>query len=254
LTKWDEFMQGAKSFFISRHLVWAAWTRVKSNRGSGGIDKESIFDFEKNVRSNLYRIWNRMSSGSYMPQPVKLVEIPKGGGGTRPLGIPTVTDRVAQMVVVILLESELDRIFHPDSYGYRPNRSAHDALTQARRRSWKYDWVLDMDIKGFFNNIDHEKLMLALDKHTSLRWIKLYVQRWLVVPYETESGERIDRDQGIPQGSVIGPLLSNLFLHYGFDEWMRRNYPEVPFERYADDIICHLGSESEAHRMKGIRV
>jgi RNA-directed DNA polymerase len=245
-------MQNVKSFVISRHLVMQAWMRVKSNRGSAGIDGQSITEFEIKLKSNLYCIWNRMSSGSYMPQAVKLVEIPKRNGATRPLGIPTVSDRIAQMVVVLMLEPELEPHFHADSYGFRPNRSAHDALRTARKRCWEYDWVLDMDIKGFFDNIDHKKLLLALRKHTSSRWIRLYVERWLLVPYETTKGERIERNKGVPQGSVIGPLLSNLFLHYAFDEWMRRSYPEIPFERYADDIICHLRSGEEAERIRAI--
>jgi RNA-directed DNA polymerase len=165
-------MQKAKSFGISKHLVMEAWLRIRSNGGSAGIDKQSIEDFERNLKGNLYRIWNRMSSGSYMPRSVKLVEIPKSSGNsTRPLGIPTVSDRVAQMVVVLMLGPELESIFHKDSYGYRPNRSAHDALSEARKRCWKYDWVLDMDIKGFFDNIDHDLLNKALVRHTDQAWI-----------------------------------------------------------------------------------
>lgn len=245
-------MQKAKSFDISKHLVMEAWVRIKSNGGSAGIDKQSISDFEKNLKDNLYRIWNRMSSGSYQPSAVKLVEIPKSGGGKRPLGIPTVTDRVCQMVTVMVLEPTLEPIFHNDSYGYRPKRSAHDALNQARSRCWKYDWVLDMDIKGFFDNIDHDLLKKALSRHTDLKWVLLYINRWLVVPYETEKGEKIERFKGVPQGSVIGPVLANLFLHYAFDQWMARNYAQIPFERYADDTICHCRTKQEAETMKGI--
>lgn len=177
-------MQKAKSFIISKHLVMEAWNRIRSNGGSAGIDNQSLKDFEKNLKGNLYRIWNRMSSGSYMPSPVKLVEIPKNGGGSRPLGIPTVSDRVAQMVVVLLLEPRLEKVFHQDSYGYRPRRSAHDALASARKRCWKYDWVLDMDIKGFFDNINHSLLHKALLRHTQESWMLLYIKRWLEVPYE----------------------------------------------------------------------
>jgi RNA-directed DNA polymerase len=245
-------MQKAKSFEISKHLVMEAWMRIKSNGGSAGVDRQSISDFEKNLKDNLYRIWNRMSSGSYMPSAVKLVEIPKSGGGNRPLGIPTVSDRVAQMAVVLMLEPQLEPVFHSDSYGYRPGRSAHDALSQARSRCWKYDWVLDMDIKGFFDNIAHDLLRKALLRHTDLKWVLLYINRWLVVPYETAKGERIERNKGVPQGSVIGPVLANLFLHYAFDQWMARNYPHIPFERYADDTICHCRTKQEAETMKEI--
>ncbi len=245
-------MQEAKSNVISKQLVMQAWLRVKANHGSEGIDKQTIGDFELNLKDNLYKIWNRMSSGSYLPKPVKLVEIPKDGGKTRNLGIPTVSDRVAQMVVVLMLEPDVEMVFHPDSYGYRPKRSAHDALKQAKERCWKYDWVLDMDIKGFFDNIDHELLMKALERHTKFSWIILYVKRWLTVPYELSNGDRIERNKGVPQGSVIGPLLANLFLHYAFDEWMRRNYPAIPFERYADDTVCHCRTKEEAEKMKVI--
>ena len=226
--------------------------RIKSNGGSAGVDKQSISDFEKDLKNNLYRIWNRMSSGSYLPSAVKLVEIPKSGGGKRPLGIPTVTDRVCQMVVVMVLESKVEPIFHNDSYGYRPKRSAHDALNQARSRCWKYDWVVDTDIKGFFDNIDHSLLNKALVRHTDLKWVLMYINRWLVVPYQTDKGEKIERCKGVPQGSVIGPILANLFLHYAFDEWMARNFPQIPFERYADDTICHCRTKQEAEVMKGI--
>lgn len=243
-------MQKAKSFEISKRHFMVAWERIKTNGGSAGIDGQTICDFGKNLKDNLYRIWNRMSSGSYLPSAVKLVEIPKSGGGKRPLGIPTVSDRICQMVAVMVLEPQLEAIFHRDSYGYRPNRSAHDALGQTRSRCWKYDWVLDMDIKGFFDNIDHDLLLKALKRHTDLKWVLLYVKRWLSVAYETEAGEKVERIMGVPQGSVIGPLLANLFLHYAFDEWMARNHPQVPFERYADDTICHCKTKQEAEAMK----
>lgn len=245
-------MQKAKSFSISKHLVMEAWVRIRTNGGSAGIDNQTLSDFEKNLKDNLYRIWNRMSSGSYVPQPVKLVEIPKSDGRTRPLGIPTISDRIAQMVVVLTLEPKLEPIFHNDSYGYRPNRSAHDALGQARKRCWNFDWVIDMDIKGYFDNIDHELLFKALRRHTNNAWVLLYIKRWLEVPYATQKGEKIERLKGVPQGSVIGPLLANLFLHYVFDAWMQKNYPEVSFERYADDTICHCRTKQQAEMMKQI--
>ena len=244
-------MKGTKSIRISKDLVWQAYKKVKANAGSSGIDQVTIELFDANLKDNLYKLWNRMSSGSYFPSPVMLVQIPKGGGkGTRPLGIPTVTDRIAQMVVVMLLESGLDAIFHIDSYGYRPSKSAHGAIDQARKRCWKYDWVLDLDIKGFFDNIDHALLNKALERHTEDPWVIMYVNRWLTVPYQTKEGKHIPRDKGVPQGSVIGPLLANLFLHYAFDEWMRRTHADIPFERYADDSICHCRSRSEAKALK----
>lgn len=244
-------MQEAKSFTISKHLVWEAWLRVKANQGVAGVDGQTIEDFERDLKDNLYKIWNRMSSGSYMPAAVKLVEIPKNGGtGKRPLGIPSVADRVAQTVVVMMLEPSLEPIFYEDSYGYRPGKSAHNALEQARKRCWQYDWVLDLDIKTFFDSIDHELLMTALDRHTDRQWVKMYIRRWLTVPYQTVKGELIERSKGVPQGSIIGPVMSNLFLHYVFDEWMRRNYTHIPFERYADDSICHCGTLEQAEHLK----
>lgn len=227
-----------------------AYKRVKANRGCAGVDEESIQDFERGLKNNLYKIWNRMSSGSYFPPPVKLEEIPKDDGKIRKLGIPTVSDRVAQMVVKMYLEPHVDPLFHPDSYGYRPNKSAIQALDSARRRCWKFNWVLDMDIKGFFDNIDHELMMRAVSKHTQEPWILLYVRRWLQAPSQNKEGKLEARTKGTPQGGVISPLLANLFLHYAFDEWMRRHSPHTPFERYADDIVVHCRTEEEAQRLK----
>lgn len=239
-------MKDAKLFEISRHLVMEAYKRVKANKGAAGVDAISIEDFESNLKNNLYKIWNRMSSGSYLPPAVKLVEIPKSNGGKRPLGIPTVGDRVAQMVVVMTIEPSIEPYFHEDSYAYRPNRSALDAVRKARERSYTFHWVLDLDIKGFFDNIDHELLIKALERHVKCKWAMLYIKRWLSVPYQLKDGTQIERTKGVPQGSVVGPILANLFLHYVFDEWMRRNHSNISFERYADDTICHCVSLKQA--------
>jgi RNA-directed DNA polymerase len=240
----------SKPFLISEHSVLEAWKRVKANQGAAGIDEESIQDFEHKLKDNLYRIWNRMSSGSYLPPPVKTVAIPKTGGGERKLGIPTVADRVAQMVVKMHLEPKIEPLFHPDSYGYRPFKSAHDAVGQARKRCWKYDWVLDLDIKGFFDNIPHGLLMRAVRKHAPEKWVVLYVERWLKAPAQNEQGQLTTREKGTPQGGVASPLLANLFLHYGFDAWMARKNPSIPFERYADDAIVHCRTKKEAESLR----
>jgi RNA-directed DNA polymerase len=239
-----------KSYHISKHAFMEAYKRVKANKGAAGIDEETIQDFEKDYKYNLYKIWNRMSSGSYFPPPVKTVEIPKTDGKTRKLGIPTVSDRIAQMVVKIYLEPHLESCFHPDSYGYRPKKSAIQALEVARKRCWKYDWVIDIDIKGFFDNIDHDLMMCAVQKHTQEPWILLYVKRWLEAPAQEQTGNVVKRTFGTPQGGVISPLLANLFLHYAFDEWMKRNFALNPFERYADDIVVHCRTEEEAIKLK----
>lgn len=239
-------MKETKSFSISKRTVWEAYKRVKANRGTCGVDRQSIEDFERNLRDNLYKIWNRMSSGSYFPPPVRRVEIPKGDGRTRPLGIPTVSDRVAQMVVKMYLEPEVELKFHPDSYGYRPARSAIDAIDTTRKRCWEYSWVVDLDIKGFFDNIDHGLMMRAVRKHTRCKWILMYIERWLKASVVLPNGQVKERDRGTPQGGVISPLLANIFLHHAFDEWMKENYPTIPFERYADDVIVHCKTEAQA--------
>jgi RNA-directed DNA polymerase len=230
--------------------VWDAYKRVKANKGAAGIDEESIADFEINLKGNLYKIWNRMSSGSYFPPPVRVVEIAKKDGGQRKLGVPTVSDRIAQMVAKLYFEPQVDAYFHPDSYGYRPGKSAIEAIETARQRCWRFDWVLDLDIKAFFDEIDHELLMRAVRKHTDCRWLLLYIKRWLKAPAQLEDGTLVSRGKGSPQGSVISPLLANLFLHYAFDEWMRRNHSSIPFERYADDILVHCKSEGQARWIK----
>jgi len=240
----------AKPFCISKWDVWEAYKLVKANKGSAGVDGQSIAEFEEDVKDNLFKIWNRMSSGSYFPPPVRRVDIPKDNGKTRPLGIPTVADRIAQTVVKRYLEPILEEHFHPDSYGYRPGKSAKDAVGLARQRCWRYDWVLDLDIKGFFDNIDHDLLMQAVRKHTDCKWVLLYIERWLKAPAQLADGILINRDKGTPQGGVVSPLLANLFLHYTFDVWMKKQNPLIPFERYADDGICHCRSKAEAERLR----
>jgi len=240
----------AKPFSISKWEVWEAYKWVKANQGAAGIDQQSIADFEKRLKGNLYKIWNRMSSGSYFPPPVRTVKIPKAGGGERKLGIPTVSDRIAQMVVKLRLEPEIDPHFHRDSYGYRPGKSALEAVGQARQRCWRYDWVIDLDIKGFFDHIDHDLLMRAVNKHAKDKWVVLYIERWLKVPAQEEEGQLVPREKGTPQGGVVSPLLANLFLHYAFDRWMARNYPHLPFERFADDAIVHCRTEAQAEEVR----
>jgi len=239
-------LKRAKPFEISKKVVWEAWKRVKANHGAAGVDEESIADFEKDLKNNLYKIWNRMSSGCYFPPAVRTVGIPKKGGGERLLGIPTVADRIAQMVAKMHLEAVLEPYFHQDSYGYRPGKSAIQAVEVTRRRCWRYDWVLEFDIKGLFDNIDHDLLMRAVRKHTDCKWMLLYIERWLKAPFQGEDGRVRERTKGTPQGGVISPLLANLFLHYVFDKWMERNYPKTPFCRYADDGVVHCRTEKEA--------
>ena len=243
-------MSEAKPFSISKQEVWEAYQKVKANHGAAGVDGQSIAEFETRVKDNLYRLWNRMSSGSYFPPPVRTVTIPKANGGERTLGIPTVSDRIAQMVVKSRLEPVVDSLFHPDSYGYRPGTSALEAVGQTRQRCWKLDWVIDLDIKGFFDNIDHDLLMRAVKKHAQEKWVVLYIERWLKAPAQEEDGHVTARGKGTPQGGVASPLLANLFLHYAFDRWMQRTYPHLPFERYADDAIVHCRTETEAQEVR----
>jgi RNA-directed DNA polymerase len=226
--------------------VYESWLKVKSNKGSAGIDNKSVEEYEADLKNNLYRLWNKMSSGSYFPPAVKMVEIPKKDGGKRPLGIPTVNDRIAQTVCKTFLEPVLNRIFHKDSYGYRPGRSALRAVGKCRERCWQFNWVIDLDIKGFFDNIRHDLLMKAVKLHTDEKWIILYVERWLKTEVVKPDGEIEKKTKGTPQGGVISPLLANLFLHYTFDKWMERKFPRVEFERYADDIIVHCCTEKQA--------
>jgi len=223
---------------------------VKANQGAAGVDGQSIARFEEDVENNLYRLWNRLCSGSYFPQPVRRVDIPKRDGRRRPLGIPTVSDRIAQTVVQRYLEAIVEPRFHNDSYGYRPGRSAHQALSVARQRCWRYDWVLDLDIKSFFETIDWELLLRVVRRHTECKWVLLYIERWLKAPVCMPDGTCAERNQGTPQGAVISPLLANLFLHYAFDRWMAEEHADIPFERYADDIICHCRSEAQARILR----
>lgn len=244
-------MDKTKSYEICKHQVLEAFRRVKTNKGAAGVDNESLAEFEEDLKNNLYKIWNRMSSGSYFPPAVKAVEIPKKNGGKRILGVPTVADRVAQMVVKLYFEPLVEPVFHQDSYGYRPGKSAADALAVTRERCWKYDWVLEFDIKGLFDNIEHELLMKAVRKHTDSPWIILYIQRWLTAPFQMPDGSIQARTRGTPQGGVISPVLANLFLHYAFDIWMDKTYPENPFARYADDAVIHCKSRLQAQLIKG---
>jgi RNA-directed DNA polymerase len=236
----------AKPFEISKKLVWQAYLEVKSNGGAAGVDKESIEAFEQNLKDNLYRLWNRLSSGSYFPPPVKAVPIKKKSGGTRILGVPTVSDRIAQTVVKLVLEPRLEPVFDEDSFGYRPGRSALDAIAVTRKRCWYYDWVVEFDIRGLFDNIRHDLLMKALRRHCDCRWILLYVERWLKAPLRQQDGSLVTRDRGTPQGAVVSPLLANLFLHYTFDAWIRREIPGIPFCRYADDGLLHCRTRFQA--------
>ena len=236
-----------KSFEISKRLIVEAWEKVRANGGAPGVDAVTISVFSSDVRNNLFKLWNRMSAGSYLPAPVRAVEIPKDhGAGVRTLGVPVVADRVAQTAVARLLEEKLEPIFHPDSYGYRPGRSAHDALAHTRRRCWKQNWVLDLDIQAFFDSVPHDLLLKAVAHHTDERWVLLYIGRWLTAPMLMPDGTLVAREKGTPQGSPISPLLANLFMHYAFDTWMVREFPGCPFERYADDIVAHCDSEDQA--------
>ena len=235
-----------KPFNISKRAVVTAYEKVKANKGTYGVDGQSIEDFEKNLKNNLYKIWNRMSSGSYFPQPVKAVAIPKKSGGTRLLGIPTVEDRIAQMLVKLYFEPEVEPMFYEDSYGYRPNKSAIQALDVTRKRCWRKDWVLEFDIKGLFDNIKHDILINMVKKHTNEEWIILYIQRWLTAPFQMENGELVPRISGTPQGGVISPVLANLFLHYVFDDFITKEFRTIPWARYADDGITHCVSLKQA--------
>jgi RNA-directed DNA polymerase len=243
-------MSAAKPYAIDKWLVYEAYQAVKANAGAAGVDRQTLEDFESDLKGNLYKIWNRMSSGSYFPPPVKAVAIPKKSGGERILGVPTVADRVAQMVVKKVIEPDIEACFLPDSYGYRPGKSALDAVGVTRERCWKYDWVLEFDIKGLFDNIDHSLLDRAIEKHVKCGWAKLYLRRWLTAPLQLGEGTCVERTRGVPQGGVVSPILSNLFLHYAFDVWMEKHHPDHRWCRYADDGLVHCRTESEAQALR----
>ena len=242
-------MDKTKPYDIPKQTVWDAFQRVKANKGAAGVDEETIGEFEKDLKGNLYKIWNRMSSGSYFPPAVKAVEIPKKSGGVRILGIPTVSDRVAQMVVKMHFEPKVEPIFAADSYGYRPGKSAIDALRITRGRCWRYGWVIELDIRKLFDRIDHGLLMKAVRKHTDSAWEILYIERWLKAPFQMQDGSKVERMMGTPQGGVVSPVLANLFMHYAFDEWMRREHPNNPWARYADDGVIHCRTQKEAESL-----
>ena len=246
----DQLKSSGKPFEISKWEVWEAYRQVKANQGAPGVDRVTIKEFETDLKNNLYRIWNRMSSGSYFPPPVKAVEIPKShGGGVRVLGVPTVADRIAQTVAARRLEAKVEPIFHPDSYGYRPGRSALDAVAACRRRCWMRDWVIDLDVQAFFDSVPWDLMVKAVAAHTTDPWVLLYVKRWLAAPLALADGTLQQRERGTPQGSAISPVLANLFMHYAFDAWMAREFPSVWFERYADDAVVHCVTERQANNL-----
>lgn len=243
MTLWDE----TKSVPVSKEQVWLAYKKVRSNAGSAGIDGISMEEYDAKRSEHLYKLWNRMASGSYFPPPVKEVEIPKKDGKTRKLGIPTISDRVAQMVVKDYLEPRFEKVFSPHSYGYRPGKNAHQALAEVRENVKMLDWAIDLDIKGFFDNIDHGKLMLAVKKHVQEKWCLMYIERWLQMPVQTKTGKLVEKQgKGTPQGGVISPLLANLFLHYAMDKWLEQTHSSVRYVRYADDAIFHCKSKVQA--------
>ena len=248
----DKTQSVGKPFEIPKRLIWRAYLKVKDNKGSAGVDGQSLTEFEQDLKGNLYKLWNRMSSGSYFPAPVKAVPIPKSGGGTRVLGVPGVADRIAQTAATMVLEPLVEPLFHPDSYGYRPRRSALDAVERCKQRCWRRSWVVDLDIQGFFDNVPHAEIMAAVKKHTDVPWVVLYVNRWLLAPMQHPDGRRAYPAKGTPQGSAISPLLSNLFLHYALDAWLVREYPMVQFERYCDDVILHCSTRRQAEFVRRV--
>ena len=240
-----------KSFAIPKQLVWEAYRRVAANKGAPGVDGQALEEFEADLGNNLYKVWNRMSSGSYFPLPVRAVEIPKPHSpGTRVLGVPTVADRIAQTVAAMYLEPLVEPRFHQDSYGYRPGRSQMDALVACRQRCWKYDWAIDFDVQKFFDTVPWDLVVRAVQSVTDCPWVLLYVKRWLASPLKHPDGTLEERSKGTPQGSAISPVLANLFLHHAFDLWMAREFPGCPFERYADDAIVHCKTRRQAEHVR----
>ena len=243
------FKEQTKSVPITKEMVWESCKRVKSNGGSAGIDQQSLSEFDRVRSKELYKVWNRLASGSYLAPAIKRVTIPKAGGKTRPLGIPTVSDRIAQQVVKMYLEPRLESVFVDNSYGYRPNKSAHSAILEVQGNVRKYSWVIDLDIQEFFENVSHTLLMKALQRHVSEKWVLMYIKRWLEAPVVLEDGTiKAPNCKGTPQGGVISPLLANLYLHYCVDKWLEKHHPFVKMVRYADDLIIHCRSHQEAVR------
>ena len=239
-----------KPFDIPKQQVWEAYRRVAANKGAPGVDSETLDEFESDLKNNLFKIWNRMSSRSYFPPPVRAVEIPKPhGGGVRLLGVPTIADRIAQTVVAMYLGERAEPRFHPDSYGYRPKKAAWDAVGVCRQRCWKKDWVIDLDVQKFFDSVPWDLIVKAVEAVTDTAWVLLYVKRWLAAPLQYPDGTLVERDKGTPQGSAVSPILANLFMHFAFDSWMVRNYPGCPWERYADDAVVHCVSKRQAEQV-----